>query len=54
MVPLTRNEIARLLAAPAGRPDNDICYRLRWSAWRRRHQRTAQPCHYQRQAAHDP
>ena len=54
MVPLTRNEIARLLAAPAGRPDNDICYRLRWSAWRRRHQRTAQACHYQRQAAHDP
>jgi hypothetical protein len=54
MVPLTRNEIARLLAAPAGRPGNDIQYRLRWSAWRRRHQRTAQACHYQRQAAHDP
>jgi len=42
MVLLTRNEIARLLAAPAGRPGNDIHYRLRWSAWRRRHQRTAQ------------
>jgi hypothetical protein len=26
----------------------------RWSAWRRRHQHTAQGCHYQRQAAHDP
>jgi len=54
MVPLTRNEIARLLAAPAGRPGNDIQYRLHWSAWRRRHQRAAQACYYQRQAAHDP
>jgi adenylate kinase family enzyme len=29
-------------------------YRLSWSAWRRRHQRTAQACHYRRQAARDP
>ena len=54
MSPLTRNEIARLLAAPAGWPGTDTRYRLRWSAWRRHHQHTAQACHYQRQAACDP
>jgi hypothetical protein len=44
MVPLTRNQIARAPRRPAGRPGNEIRYRLRWSAWRRRHQRTAQAC----------
>jgi hypothetical protein len=28
-------------------------YRLSWAAWHRRHQRTAQACHYHRQAARD-
>ena len=54
MIPLTRNEIARLLAAPGARAGHDPRYRLRWSAWRRRHQHTARTCHYQRQAAHGP
>jgi hypothetical protein len=54
MVPLTRNEIARLAGAVIIQPGRDACGRLRWSAWRRRHQHTAQACHYRRQAARDP
>ncbi len=53
MIPLTRNEIARLLPAPPPRPAGTR-YRLRWSAWRRRHQHTASACHYRRHAAKDP
>ena len=54
LIPLTRNEIARLTAALITPPPRDACYRLRWSAWRRRHQHTARNCHYQCQAADDP
>jgi len=54
MVPLTRNEIARLAGAVIIQPGRDARGRLRWSAWRRRHQHTAQACHYRRQAARDP
>jgi SRSO17 transposase len=53
-IPLTRNEIARLLTALAWPPRGDARHRMRWSAWRRRHQHTARICHYRRQAAHDP
>jgi SRSO17 transposase len=53
MIPLTRNEIARLLPAPPARPAGTR-HRLSWSAWRRRHQHTASACHYRRQAAKDP
>jgi len=53
MIPLTRNEIARLLPAPPARPAGTR-NRLSWSAWRRRHQHTASACHYRRQAAKDP
>jgi SRSO17 transposase len=49
-VPLTRNEIARLLTALIIQPVRDSWHRLRWSAWRRRHQHRARTCHYQRQA----
>jgi SRSO17 transposase len=49
-IPLTRNEIARLLAALVIQPPRDTWHRLRWSAWRRRHQHRARTCHYQRQA----
>jgi hypothetical protein len=49
-VPLTRNEIARLLTTSITWPARDTGYRLRWSAWRRRHQHRARTCHYQRQA----
>ena len=48
-IPLTRNEISRLLIAsigPARHADP-----LRWSAWRRHHQHRARISHYQRQAA---
>ena len=54
LIPLTRNEIARLAAALAISPARDAAYWLRWSAWRRRHQHTARACHYRRQAAQDP
>jgi SRSO17 transposase len=52
MIPLSRNEIAHLTAALLPQPAR--AQRARWSAWRRRHQHTAQACHDQRQAAHDP
>ena len=45
-IPLTRNEIAALIIGPV----KDARHRLRWSAWRRRHQQRAKTCHYQRQA----
>jgi SRSO17 transposase len=49
-IPLTRNEIGRLLTTLIIRPMQDIWHRLRWSDWRRRHQHRARACHYQRQA----
>ncbi len=54
LIPLTRNEIARLAAAVINEPARDTRRRLRWSPWRRRHQHTARACHYRRQAADDP
>jgi hypothetical protein len=48
-IPLTRNEIAHLLASLTS-PARDTQHRLRWSRWRRRHQHRAQACHYQRQS----
>jgi hypothetical protein len=53
-IPLTRNEIARLLATLITGPVRYAWHRLRWSAWRRRHQFRARACHYQRQADRDP
>ena len=53
-IPLTRNEIAALFGTLIIDPVNDVRHRLRWSAWRRRHQHRAKTCHYQRQAARDP
>jgi SRSO17 transposase len=50
LIPLTRNEISRLFATLIIRPVRDTWHRLRWSAWRRRHQHRAKTCHYQRQA----
>ena len=35
-------------------PVRDLAHRLRWSAWRRRHQARARTSHYQRQAALQP
>jgi SRSO17 transposase len=47
--PLTRNEIAHLLATLTSHP-HDTPHRMHWSRWRRRHQHRAQNCHYQRQS----
>jgi hypothetical protein len=49
-IPLTRNEIGRLLSTLIIRPIQDIWHRLRWSDWRRRRQHRARTCHYLRQA----
>jgi len=54
LIPLTRNEIARLAAALITQTARGTRHRLHWPAWRRRHQHTARTCHYQRQAARDP
>jgi hypothetical protein len=49
-IPLTRNEIAALFSTLIIDPVKDTRHRLRWSTWRRRQQRRAKTCHYQRQA----
>jgi SRSO17 transposase len=49
-IPLTRNEIATLFGTLVIKPARDARHRLRWSAWRRRHQHRAKTCHHQRQA----
>jgi SRSO17 transposase len=49
-IPLTRNEIAGLFSTLLIQPASARGHRLRWSTWRRRHQRRAKTCHYQRQA----
>jgi SRSO17 transposase len=54
LIALTCNEIQHLFAALVIRPVRDALHRLRWSAWRRRHQARARACHYQRQAAEPP
>ena len=55
-IPLTRNEIAGLFATLIIQPTHNPSarHRMHWSTWRRRHQRTALTCHYQRQASDDP
>jgi hypothetical protein len=40
-IPLTHNEIAALFSTLVIQPEHVVRYRLRWSAWRRRHQRQA-------------
>jgi hypothetical protein len=52
-VPLTRNEIAHLLAGTIPRPAHHAAHRMRWSRWRHRHQHRARTCHYQRQITQD-
>ncbi|GFH70531.1 MULTISPECIES: hypothetical protein [Streptomyces] len=51
-------EIRRLLDThlPHSGADHDpVTHALNWSAWRRRHQAIARPCHYQkRSAGHEP
>jgi SRSO17 transposase len=49
LIPLTRNEIRRLFTG-LGRQLPTPGKQLHWSRWRRRHQATAQACHYRRRA----
>src|SRR5699024_5771387 len=53
-VALTCNEIQHLFTVLIVEPVCAVGHRLRWSAWRRRHQARARACHYRRQAARDP
>jgi hypothetical protein len=50
-IPLTRNEIAHLLAAT--RPAHDTARAMCWSRWRRRHQYNSRTSHYQRQSTRE-
>jgi hypothetical protein len=47
MIPLTSSEIHHLLNVLTSQPDRAGRHRLRWSAWRRRHQHRARTSHYQ-------
>jgi SRSO17 transposase len=50
LIPLTCNEVQHLFACLVAAPVADTAHRLRWSAWRRRHQARARACHYRQQA----
>lgn len=52
MIPITRNEVANLLATATHSPATPS-HQLRWSLLRRRHQYRSRACHYQRQLAPD-
>jgi SRSO17 transposase len=54
LIGLTCNELQHLFAALVAVPIGNPRHRLRWSAWRRRHQARARTCHYRRQAAQHP
>lgn len=53
LIPLSLNEIRHLFTRLVGQPVQDITNYLRWSRWRRHHQRRAQQAHYQRQSTHE-
>ena len=48
MIPLTVNEIRRLINTLIIAPVRDLIHRLHWSGWRRRHQARARRAHHQR------
>jgi SRSO17 transposase len=48
MIPLTVNEIRRLINTLILRSIHHLAHRLRWSNWRRRHQARAKRAHYAR------
>ena len=54
LIPLTCNEIRRLLTALIIEPARTIACTLTWSAWRRRHQYRAKTSHYQRRGYEPP
>jgi SRSO17 transposase len=51
LIPLTCNEIARLVNRLIVNPSRSLTSVLRWSHWRRRHQHRAQTSHYRRRPA---
>lgn len=53
-ISLTCNEAQHLFATLVITPITDITHRLRFSAWRRRHQHRARQAHYQRQSTREP
>jgi SRSO17 transposase len=48
LIPLTRNEIRRLLSQLLDRSRRALAAIATWSRWRRRHQARAMACHYRR------
>jgi SRSO17 transposase len=48
MIPLTVNEIRRLINTLIIEPVRDLIHRLHWSGWRRRHQARARRAHHAR------
>ncbi|MGW1625899.1 hypothetical protein ACWCQR_44415, partial [Streptomyces sp. NPDC002172] len=54
LIPLTCNEIQRLLTAWVAQPTYDLTHRLRRPTWRRRHQARARRSHYRRQTNLQP
>jgi hypothetical protein len=48
LIPLTVNEIRRLINVLLIRPIHTIAHSLRWSQWRRQHQARAKRSHYTR------
>ena len=53
LIPLTRNEIRRLLTAAAARLAT-LAFQLHWSTWRRHHQAVARNSHFKRRADQAP
>ena len=54
LIPLTANEIRRLLAHLVLAPIHGLDRRLSWSRWRRRRQYQARRCHYRRRGETPP
>jgi hypothetical protein len=54
LIPLSANEIRRLLAALALSPLTCIDQILHWSDWRRERQHQARTCHYRRRGHRPP
>ncbi|MGR6320032.1 hypothetical protein Q2K19_25715 [Micromonospora soli] len=48
LIPLTVNEVRRLINTFIIGPIRGLAHRLRWSQWRRRHQARARRSHYTR------
>jgi SRSO17 transposase len=53
LIPLTRNEIRRLITALTSRLQA-TAFCLHWSLWRRHHQAVARACHFKRRAEPSP